>query len=178
MLAVFALDALIIIFRADPHARALAVGAGNSDVTESGLPDALIREMLNSVGVSLGRLGRELAPERLRLGLQYLRWPRGPLDLRVARRIPVGCRETGAKNAAAVFALDAPIDVFGGDAHVVALAARAGNTDVTSHGLLESPIKEPVNRVGIRPSRFIRRRFIAWQEALSFCASVLDHGRR
>jgi hypothetical protein len=88
----------------------------------------------------------------------------GPLDLRAGRKIPVNGRETGAKNMVAVVALHAPIQILRADPHVRALAVRAGDLDVTEHGLLESPIRERVNLVGIRVSRFGRRQFGVSQE--------------
>jgi hypothetical protein len=142
MFAVFALDAPAIVFRADPHARALAVRAGYLDMARSCLADSPIIETAGLVAIFLG----------------------GPLGLRAGGKIPVNGREPGAKNLVAIVALHAPIQILRADPHVRALAARAGDQDVTRHGLLESPIMERVNLVGIRVSRFGRRQFGASQE--------------
>ena len=135
-------------------------------------------ETVKLVGISLGGPRRELAPERAQLCLRSRRGARDLFFLRVGQRTPVGCGERGAKDLFAVFALHAPIDVLGADPHVRALAVRAGNTDVTRHRLLESPIMEAVKFVGVSLSRYTRRQLGARQEALPSCASVLAHGGR
>jgi hypothetical protein len=162
---VSALDALAIVFRADPQSRALAVRAGNLDVTGSLLWDALSRETVRLAGIRSDGLGRALVPQRLRLCLESRGWPGGSLILRAGRRVPVGCGQSRAKNMVTEFALHAPIQVFGPDPHIRAPAIRAGNMEVTRHDLLQSPIREPVNRGGIGLSRYERRQFRARQKA-------------
>jgi hypothetical protein len=83
----------------------------------------------------------------------------GSLGLHAGRKIPVNCRETGAKNMVAVVALHAPIQILRADPHVWALATWAGDLDVAGHGLPESPIRERVKLIGINFSRFGRRQF-------------------
>jgi hypothetical protein len=57
MFAEFTSHAPVVIFRADPHAGAVAVRAGNPDVTRSGPRRFLIIEKEKIVAIRLGRGG-------------------------------------------------------------------------------------------------------------------------
>ncbi len=148
-------------------------------VMRSGLWGSPIPERAKIVSIRFGAPGGEPVLGQLPLRLVSRGMHCGLEVLGLGRRISGSCGERRAKYMFAKTALDAPIDVFGADPHVRALALRASNTEVTRHGQLKSPIMEPVNLVGISPSRYNRKPYTAHQEVLFFRVSILVHcGRR